>query len=436
MTIDDFGEHSAASRDGTRIGGQPFGRGPALGVNHGGARAGKHDCELARMGCLEDSTVVRLLSGRLDDAARSRVEQELARCRRCAALVAAIMHRCSTVHLEPRRDPPDLEATGELVDPAADPPSSRYLVGAEIARGGTASIVGAFDRRLTRSIALKLLAGDSPRLAARFAREIRITASLQHPGIVPIYDSGRLPDGRRFYAMRHVQGQTLQQAISRCQTDRERLGLLGSVIAVAEAVGYAHQQGIIHRDLKPSNVLVGPFGETVVIDWGLARIDGDVADDLADVEAAGDPLTTHQGAVVGTPRYMAPEQARGERATCRSDVYAIGAILYHTLSGVPPVMGDDVAQILERAARAEVFPLSQMIPRLPGALVAIVERAMASRSELRHASAGDLAADLRRFHPGQASAVALSADAGAAPGHTEAARGAWRAALDRQPEQR
>jgi serine/threonine-protein kinase len=124
------------------------------------------------------------------------------------------MHGCSAVHLEPRRDPPDLEATGELVDPAADPHSSRYLVGAEIARGGMASIVGAFDRRLTRSIALKLLEGDSPRLAARFAREIRITASLQHPGIVPIYDSGRLPDGRRFYAMRHVQGQTLQQAIS------------------------------------------------------------------------------------------------------------------------------------------------------------------------------------------------------------------------------
>lgn len=359
------------------------------------------------MSCLDDSTVVRLLSGRLDDSLRSRVEQELARCRRCAALVAEVVRGSSMLQLEPKHEPSSPGEARDLADLAGDPRSSRYDVGAEIARGGMASIVGAFDRRLSRSIAMKLLERDDPVLARRFAREIRITASLQHPGIVPVYDSGRLPDGRQFYAMRYVQGATLEQAISGCRTTRDRLGLLASVLAVAEAVGYAHEQGVIHRDLKPSNVLVGPFGETVVIDWGLARIDR-AADDTPDgpdgpdgSDPAGDPLATRRGSVLGTPRYMAPEQARGEPATCRSDVYAIGAILYHTLTGAPPIMSDDISLILERVARAEVRPLSQVAPALPGDLVAIVGRAMMNQPELRYANAGELAADLRRFQTGQ-----------------------------------
>src|SRR6185503_17137821 len=209
-------------------------------------------------------------------------------------------------------------------DRSGDDRVSRYMLGDEIARGGMATILGAFDRRLTRSIAIKRLERDDGTLAARFAREIRITASLQHPGIVPVYDSGSLPDGQPFYAMRHVQGATLEQAIARCRTDGERLGLLVSVLAASEAVAYAHERGIIHRDLKPSNVLVGPFGETVVIDWGLARIDSELIDGAPETESAGDPLSTGWGSVLGTPLYMAPEQARGEPATRRSDVYAIG----------------------------------------------------------------------------------------------------------------
>src|SRR6185503_10607809 len=285
-------------------------------------------------------------------------------------------------------------------DRSGDDRVSRYLLGAEIARGGMGTIFGAFDRRLTRSIAIKRLERDDSALAARFAREIRITASLQHPGIVPVYDSGSLPDGQPFYAMRHVQGTTLEHAISECHTDRERLGLLVPVLAAAEAVAYAHERGIIHRDLKPSNILVGPFGETVVIDWGLARIDGSV-DDAPRAEPAADPVTTSFGSVLGTPRYMAPEQARGEIATRRSDVYALGAILYHTLTGLAPLSGDSVEAILERAARAEVRPLAEVAPGLPGDLIAIVGRAMANAPELRYASAGELAADLRRFQTGQ-----------------------------------
>lgn len=331
---------------------------------------------------------------------RSRVENEIGRCQHCATLVAEVVRGSSTFRIEASGEAKPREGC-EIDDPGDDQGVSRYLLGAEIARGGMGTILSAFDRRLARSIAIKRLGCDDASLATRFAREIRITASLQHPGIVPIYDSGSLPDGRPFYAMRHVQGASLEQAIAECRASSERLGLLVSVLAAAEAVAYAHERGIIHRDLKPSNILVGPFGETVVIDWGLARIDGALIDDVVGSEPAGDPLTTRWGTVLGTPRYMAPEQARGEPATRRSDVYAIGAILYHTLAGLPPIVGDDVDLVLERVARAEVRPLAQVAPGLPGDLIAIVERAMANRPELRYASASDLAADLRRFQTGQ-----------------------------------
>ncbi|HEY0989810.1 MAG TPA: serine/threonine-protein kinase, partial [Kofleriaceae bacterium] len=357
---------------------------------------------MGTVSCLDDSTVIRLLAGRLDESARIAVEAELGRCRRCAALVAEVARGGSLLYIEPddRAEPDHAhDGNGHGRDPGEDR-VSRYLLGAEIARGGMGTILGAFDRRLARSIAIKRLERDDSSFAARFAREIRITASLQHPGIVPVYDSGSLPGGQPFYAMRHVQGTTLEQAIGDSHTDRERLALLVPVLAAAEAVAYAHERGIIHRDLKPSNILVGPFGETVVIDWGLARIDGSV-DDAPRAEPAADPLTTSFGSVLGTPRYMAPEQARGEIATRRSDVYALGAILYHTLTGLAPLSGDSVEAILERAARAEVRPLAEVAPGLPGDLIAIVERAMANAPELRYASAGELAADLRRFQTGQ-----------------------------------
>jgi tetratricopeptide (TPR) repeat protein len=201
--------------------------------------------------------------------------------------------------------------------------------------------------------------------------------------------------------MRHVPGASLEQAMAECD-EGKRLGLLVPVLAAAEAVAYAHERGIIHRDLKPSNILVGPFGETVVIDWGLAGIEETSHDGAgSDAVAEPDPTKTRLGSVLGTPRYMAPEQARGEPATPQSDVYALGGILYHALAGVPPVPGDAVTRMLELVARAEVPPLRDVAPGLSGDLVAIVERAMAAAPEARYASCAELAADLRRFQTGQ-----------------------------------
>jgi tetratricopeptide (TPR) repeat protein len=352
--------------------------------------------------CLDDSTVLRFVSGQLDETARRMVEHEIGRCRHCSALVAELIRGSAALYVEAE----DLDgADSDAVCAEGSGRSewlSRYVLGPVIARGGMGTILAAFDRRLARSVAVKRMDGNDHSLAERFRREIRVTASLQHPGIVPIYDAGVLEDGQPFYAMRHVPGASLDQAMAACD-DGKRLGLLAPVLAAAEAVAYAHERGIIHRDLKPSNILVGPFGETVVIDWGLAGIEETSCHDCAgsDPVVEPDPIATRRGSVLGTPRYMAPEQARGEPATPQSDVYALGGILYHALTGVPPVPGDAVTRMLERVARAEIEPLRDVAPALPGDLVAIVERAMASAPEDRYASCGELAADLRRFQTGQ-----------------------------------
>src|SRR6185503_11573938 len=153
------------------------------------------------------------------------------------------------------------------------------------------------------------LRSPSPTAVARFLREARITARLQHPGIVPLYDVGRFPDGTPFYTMRQVSGRTLDEAIAARKTLAERLALLPVLIAVGEAIAYAHSRRVVHRDLKPLNVLVGAFGETVVIDWGIAKEIGGVVEDrlTPEPEPAPGPDRTAVGAVLGTPAYMPPE---------------------------------------------------------------------------------------------------------------------------------
>ena len=280
----------------------------------------------------------------------------------------------------------------------------RYRVGRERARGGLGRILEANDRRLDRSIALKELLQPENKSQARFVREALVTARLQHPAIVPIYDVGRWPDGKPFYAMKMVSGRSLSELIRGRPALDERLALIPNVIAVADAIAYAHEKKVIHRDLKPSNILVGEFGETLVIDWGLATdLQLSASSDLAVTgayEIAASGLTV-QGTVLGTPEYMPPEQARGERVDERADVYALGAILYHLLAGTPPYSGNSSAEVLKQLLAKSPVPAEQLQPGVPVDLATIVAKAMARKAEDRYRTAKELGEDLRRFQTGQ-----------------------------------
>jgi WD40 repeat protein len=296
---------------------------------------------------------------------------------------------------------------GERARPAphlreVDP--SSYELGDEIAHGGMGRIRLARDLRLGREVAIKELLVPGDQRAARFEREALVTARLQHPAIVAVYEAGRWPSGEPFYAMKLVHGRSLKTVIADTSSLDARLALLPHAIAVADAMAYAHDQRIVHRDLKPSNVLVGAFGETVVIDWGLAKDLAASADDPEPAPAAersSDASLTRVGSVMGTPNYMAPEQARGEPVDERADVYALGAMLYHLLCGVPPYLGSDSAAVVAKVASEPPLPLGQREPALAPDLLAIVERAMARDRSARYPTARGLADDLRRFQTGQ-----------------------------------
>lgn len=287
--------------------------------------------------------------------------------------------------------------------PVQRPLASRYRIDGELARGGLGRVLLAFDHALGRPVALKTLLVDTPLTRARFAREATFTAKLQHPAIVPIYEAGVDEHGVPFHAMPLVSGVTLQAAIARTRTLDDRLALLPSVQNVADAIAYAHSRGVIHRDIKPANVLIGPFGETVVIDWGVAKATSE-EDGPAETTPLPDGLAadlTAVGSVVGTPAYMAPEQARGDPVGTGIDVYALGALLYHVLAGAPPLAGDE-SDVLTRRRRGEAPPaLAGRAPGLPVDLERIVLKAMSLDPAARYATAAGLADDLRRFQTGQ-----------------------------------
>lgn len=307
-----------------------------------------------------------------------------------------------------------VDAGLEQTLPAADPidtrevESGQYFVrGSEIARGGMGRILRAHDVRLGRPVAIKELLSSSPDMERRFEREIQITARLQHPAIIAVYEAGRLPSGLPFFSMKEVEGKPFDKVISATQSMKDRLALLPSVIAVADALSYAHDRHIIHRDLKPANVLVGDYGETVVIDWGLAK-DLRASEAQKQVVVAedldADGALTVIGEAMGTPAYMSPRQARGESVDQRADVYSLGAMLYHLLSGQMPYTDQkpkSISELLALVKNEAPTPLSELTPDVPSDLLAVVDRAMARETADRYTRAADLAADLRRFQNGQ-----------------------------------
>ncbi|WP_197041370.1 protein kinase domain-containing protein [Chondromyces apiculatus] len=291
--------------------------------------------------------------------------------------------------------------------PEVDP--ARYVVSGQIAQGGIGRVLRAEDVQMQRPVALKELLDRDAEAEDRFVREALLTSRLQHPSIVPVYEAGRWPTGAPFIAMKLVSGRSLAQVIEEPRGLDERLPLVTHVLAVAQAMAYAHAEGIIHRDLKPANVLVGDFGETVVIDWGLAKeLSGTRGEgpqslppgkEIPVDEAAAGALTV-AGAVVGTPAYMPPEQASGLPVDERADVYAVGAMLYHLLSGAAPYEGTARAVVGE-VLRRPPEPLTARTRGVPEDLLAIVDKAMARKPEDRYPSARELAEDLGRFHAGQ-----------------------------------
>jgi tetratricopeptide (TPR) repeat protein len=310
-----------------------------------------------------------------------------------AATVAGIAS-VRTTRMTSRAEPDD-------VDGLVAVPPSHYREADEIARGGMGRICVARDRRLARWVAVKDILVSDADVARRFEREIRITARLQHPSIVSVYEAGLSSTGRPFYAMPLVKGRSLDDVIRSCGSLADRLALIPNLLAVADAMAYAHGEGIIHRDLKPHNVLVGGFGETVVIDWGIAKSLDDPADRASGRFGLAGGVQTVDGAVIGTPAYMSPEQAGGSAVDERSDVYALGAMLVHVLTGKPPYAGGSTAEVLAQVLSGPPADTRVVVPDAPAELHAIVARAMAREPADRYASARGFAEDLRRFQTGQ-----------------------------------
>jgi serine/threonine protein kinase/tetratricopeptide (TPR) repeat protein len=320
--------------------------------------------------------------------------------------------------------------------------NERYEIRREHARGGMGRIMLARDRAIGRDIALKeLLPGlagggnsvpgsvpqqytnDSGGVVERFLREAKITGQLEHPNIVPVYEIGTHEDGSIYYTMRFVRGKTLNDRLREIRKDDSlnkqeklaaRIKLLDSFIDVCQAIAYAHSKGVIHRDLKPENIMLGDFGETQVLDWGLARIKGQEDKALKDLQKGSLALSksliqsdsqalTLDGSIVGTPAYMPPEQARGELENVdeQSDVYSLGAVLYQILTGLPPYEGPMAALIVQAVLSGPPLRVSAREKDIPRELEALVEKAMARDKKDRIRSALELASEVKAFRDGR-----------------------------------
>jgi len=354
--------------------------------------------------------------------------------------------------------------------------AGHYTKGVEIAKGGMGAVLEANDQLLGRTVAMKVVRhdiGDSESIRLRFIREATVLARLAHPSIVPIYEMGRDSEGRLFYTMKKVEGRTLQGILDDLQAGKVATvkeytldRLLNIYRKICEAMAFAHAKGVIHRDLKPENVMVGQFGEVLVMDWGLAKVLYDVAqtaqelqlreaaggeaanpkdstlpagfEELSDSQMRGSSQNlTMDGAVMGSPQYMPPEQAEGKVAELdeRADVFSLGGILYAILTLKPPVEGRTIKEVLDKVKSGNITPpthfntgssaangkklpagnvtdpkLITPLPhcpggRVPGTLSAITMKALAFDREQRYGSVGELLADVEAYQRGFATSA-------------------------------
>lgn len=299
------------------------------------------------------------------------------------------------------------------------PASGRYEPEHLHARGGLGEVFVATDHELGRTVALKRLNADQSRWSEnrqRFELEAKITAKLEHPGIVPVYGLSHDSSGNPAYAMRLVDGETMAGAIRRFHDQLDAKSpsesttvafqqLLRQYLALCQTVAYAHSRGVLHRDIKPDNVMLGAYGEVILLDWGLATFraesgapHGSRASVLAELEEDLALTQTRQGMIKGSPAYMSPEQAEGrwDALDFRSDIYSLGATLYQILAGSAPFAGD-TREVLEQVKRGQVPRPSAQRRDIPKPLEAICLRAMQQRPERRYPSADDLASDIERW---------------------------------------
>ncbi|MCC6872744.1 MAG: serine/threonine protein kinase [Sandaracinaceae bacterium] len=288
----------------------------------------------------------------------------------------------------------------------------RYQARRPLGRGGMGEVHLCLDTKIGRDVAVKvMLEGSRSRARERFLREGRVQAQLEHPGVVPVYDLGITPSGQPYMAMKRVKGVTLQAVLQDLANGDEAMrarhsrgSLLSVMERVCETMAYAHARGVVHRDLKPANVMLGDYGEVSVLDWGLAKLQGE--SDLEPAEgptgpASPDPDFTVPGSVVGTVSYMAPEQAAGDGVDARADVYSLGAMLYEvvTLERLHPERTMD--ERLTRSLRGVDARPSSKVPGVPPELDAICVRATQTLRAERYASASELLDDLRAFLAGE-----------------------------------
>ena len=300
----------------------------------------------------------------------------------------------------------------------------RYELGRVLGRGANGVVHLAGDQRLGRQVAMKLLGGERElrdKDLLRFTHEAQVTGQLAHPSIVPVHDLGVLPDGRLYYTMKRIEGGSLREVLVGLRRDDEDITarwtithFVSTILRVAQALAFAHDKGIVHRDVKPANIMVGAYGEVLLLDWGVARALGEERTKAMTGQEDAEPVATWRslsehdptidGTVAGTPAYMAPEQARGDIEAIGpwSDVYSVGVILYEYLARTRPIRGRTVDELLRRVIHDPIMAPSKRHPDgdVPWELDELVMRCLDKNRAQRPQTGAALAAELERFLDG------------------------------------